>query len=108
MTVAVPHGMIGSGYRSVIPHTPRPSKVHHVRTLARSLLLPGLTALALTATGCSSTPHTGAAEPAGTTSPTPAADGVSQQLDVAAAPQASPRPPPWPVATRRGGPRSPH
>ncbi|MFI8361375.1 hypothetical protein ACIGD1_14540 [Streptomyces sp. NPDC085612] len=58
-----------------------------MRTLARSLLLPGLTALALTATGCSSTPHTGAAEPAGTTSPTPAADGVSQRLDVAAAPQ---------------------
>ncbi|WP_405788651.1 hypothetical protein OG753_14265 [Streptomyces sp. NBC_00029] len=63
-----------------------------MRTLARRLLIPGLTALALTATGCSSSPHTGAA---GSTSPatrTPAADGTSQQLDVAAAPEGSPTP----------------
>lgn len=60
--------------------------------LARRLLLPGLTALALAATGCSSTSHTGAAEPAAPAPLTPSADGTSQQLDVAAAPQGSPTP----------------
>ncbi|WP_327413614.1 hypothetical protein [Streptomyces sp. NBC_01233] len=63
-----------------------------MRMLARRLLLPGLTALALAATGCSSTPHTGAAEPAAPAPLTPSADGASQQLDVAAAPQGSPTP----------------
>ncbi|MEU6313948.1 hypothetical protein [Streptomyces sp. NPDC047014] len=70
-----------------------------MRTLARSLLLPGLTALALTATGCSSSPHTGAAAPAAPASPTPAADGVSQRLEVAAAPQDASTP----AAVARGG-----
>ncbi|MFJ3964090.1 hypothetical protein [Streptomyces sp. NPDC090036] len=63
-----------------------------MRTLARRLLIPGLTALALTATGCSSSPHTGAAGPTSPATRTPAADGTSQQLDVAAAPQGSPTP----------------
>lgn len=63
-----------------------------MRTLARRLLLPGLTTLALTATGCSSTPHTGAAEPAAPVALTPAADGTSQRLEVAAAPQGAPTP----------------
>ncbi|MEU5067320.1 hypothetical protein AB0G95_25165 [Streptomyces virginiae] len=70
-----------------------------MRTLARSLLLPGLTALALTATGCASTSHTGAAEPAAPAPLTPSADGTSQQLDVAAAPQGEPTP----AAVARGG-----
>ncbi len=60
-----------------------------MRTLARRLLIPGLTALALTATGCSSSPHTRAAEPV---TLSPSADGTSQSLDVAAAPQGTPTP----------------
>ncbi|MGZ9930595.1 hypothetical protein ACXNSR_11935 [Streptomyces sp. NC-S4] len=63
-----------------------------MRTLARRLLIPGLTALALTTTGCGSTPHTGAAEPAAPAAVTPSSDGTSQQLDVAAAPQGTPTP----------------
>ncbi|MEU9145988.1 hypothetical protein [Streptomyces sp. NPDC048349] len=62
-----------------------------MRTLARRLLLPGLTTLALTATACSTPAHTGAAPPAGTAATASAADGT-QQLDVAAAPQGSPAP----------------
>ncbi|OKK22275.1 hypothetical protein AMK16_03680 [Streptomyces sp. CB00455] len=64
-----------------------------MRTLARRLLVPCLTALALTATGCSTAAHTGAAgpaAPAGAT--TAAADAGSQRLDVAAAPQGSAAP----------------
>lgn len=60
--------------------------------LARRLLLPGLTTLALTATGCSSTPHTVAADAAAPATLAPAGDGTSQQLDVAAAPQGTPTP----------------
>ncbi|MGI5446993.1 hypothetical protein ACQEVM_14700 [Streptomyces sp. CA-243310] len=63
-----------------------------MRMLARRLLLPGLTTLALAATGCASTTHTGAA--AATAAPAPIAseaDG-SRQLDVAAAPMDSPTP----------------
>ncbi|MGW8782117.1 hypothetical protein ACWGNM_29200 [Streptomyces sp. NPDC055796] len=63
-----------------------------MRMLARRLLLPGLTTLALTATGCSSTPHTGAADAAAPATLAPAGDGTSQQLDVAAAPQGTPTP----------------
>ncbi|MFD4868732.1 hypothetical protein [Streptomyces sp. NPDC058412] len=63
-----------------------------MRMLARRLLLPGLTALALAATGCSSTPHTVASEPAAPATLAPSGDGTSQQLDVAAAPQGSPTP----------------
>ncbi|MFF1371335.1 hypothetical protein OG280_27675 [Streptomyces virginiae] len=63
-----------------------------MRTLARRLLIPGLTALALTATGCGSTSHTGAAEPAAPAAVTPSSDGTSQQLDVAAAPQGTSTP----------------
>jgi hypothetical protein len=61
--------------------------------LARRLVLPGLTTLALAAaTGCSSTPHTTAADPATPASLAPAADGVSQRLDVAAAPEGADTP----------------
>ncbi|MGW7331933.1 hypothetical protein ACWGIU_25755, partial [Streptomyces sp. NPDC054840] len=63
-----------------------------MRTLARRLLIPGLTALALTATGCGSTPHGDAAGPAAPAAVTPSSDGTSQQLDVAAAPQGTPTP----------------
>ncbi|CAM5231267.1 hypothetical protein [Streptomyces avidinii] len=63
-----------------------------MRTLARRVLIPGLTALALAATGCSSTPHAGAADPAAPATLSPSADGTSQQLDVAAAPQGTPTP----------------
>ncbi|MCX4630211.1 hypothetical protein [Streptomyces sp. NBC_01443] len=63
-----------------------------MRMLARRLLLPGLTTLALTATGCSSTPHTVAADAAAPATLAPAGDGTSQQLDVAAAPQGTPTP----------------
>ncbi|MGW6686732.1 hypothetical protein [Streptomyces sp. NPDC054961] len=63
-----------------------------MRMLARRLLLPGLTTLALTATGCSSTPHAGAADAAAPAALAPAGDGPSQQLDVAAAPQGTPTP----------------
>ncbi|MET9883826.1 hypothetical protein ABZZ20_11910 [Streptomyces sp. NPDC006430] len=63
-----------------------------MRTLARRLLIPGVTTLALAATGCSSTPHTSAAEPATPATLAPAADGTSQQLEVAAAPQGTPTP----------------
>ncbi|MET9958519.1 hypothetical protein ABZ128_05425 [Streptomyces sp. NPDC006326] len=59
--------------------------------LARRLLLTGFTTLALTATGCSSATHTGAADPASTATLASAADGT-QQLDVAAAPQGAPAP----------------
>ncbi|MFI8260291.1 MULTISPECIES: hypothetical protein [unclassified Streptomyces] len=63
-----------------------------MRMLARRLLLPGLTTLALTATGCSSTPHAGAADAAAPATLAPSGDGTSQQLDVAAAPQGTPTP----------------
>ncbi|MFD7834838.1 hypothetical protein [Streptomyces sp. NPDC059761] len=63
-----------------------------MRMLARRLLLPGLTTLALTATGCSSTPHTTAADAAAPATLAPSGDGTSQQLDVAAAPQGTPTP----------------
>ncbi|MBT2541590.1 hypothetical protein J7E99_12940 [Streptomyces sp. ISL-44] len=63
-----------------------------MRTLARRLLLPGLTTLALAATGCSSPAHnTGAAAPGSAATTAPAADGT-QQLDVTAAPQGSSAP----------------
>ncbi|MFD8292852.1 hypothetical protein [Streptomyces lavendulae] len=63
-----------------------------MRTLTRRLLLPGLTTLALAATGCSSTPHTGAVAEAGG-SPTTASQGDgTQQLTVDAAPQGSAAP----------------
>ncbi|MFI8500719.1 hypothetical protein ACIGFK_19835 [Streptomyces sp. NPDC085524] len=72
-----------------------------MRTLARRLLLPCLTTLALTATACSSPARTGAAgEPKNpAASASAAADG--QQLDVAAAPQGSPTP--TAVARARAG-----
>ncbi|MGW7103916.1 hypothetical protein [Streptomyces sp. NPDC054838] len=57
-----------------------------MRKLARRLLLPGLTTLALTATGCSSAGHTAAADAASPAVLGPVADGT-RQLDVAAAPQ---------------------
>ncbi|MFE2880389.1 hypothetical protein ACFXG6_22070 [Streptomyces roseus] len=63
-----------------------------MRMLARRLLLPGLTTLALTATGCASTPHAGAAAAAAPAALAPTGDGTSQQLDVAAAPQGAPTP----------------
>ncbi|MFB7058067.1 hypothetical protein ACFCXT_33700 [Streptomyces vinaceus] len=63
-----------------------------MRMLARRLLLPGITTLALTATGCSSAPHTGAADAAAPATLAPAGDGTSQQLDVAAAPEGTPTP----------------
>ncbi|MGR4880146.1 hypothetical protein ACIPUC_12010 [Streptomyces sp. LARHCF249] len=62
-----------------------------MRTLARRLLLPGLTALALATTGCSSPAHTGAAAPGAAAGTASAADGT-RQLDVAAAPQGSAAP----------------
>ncbi|MDJ0384770.1 hypothetical protein [Streptomyces sp. G-G2] len=62
-----------------------------MRMLARRLLLPGLTTLALTATGCSTATPTGAAAPTPATAPSPAADGA-QRLEVAAAPQGAPAP----------------
>ncbi|MFG2146147.1 hypothetical protein ACGFRG_18355 [Streptomyces sp. NPDC048696] len=61
-----------------------------MRILTRRLLVPGLTALALAATGCSSSSHTGAAAPAGATTTASADD--TQQLDVAAAPLESSAP----------------
>lgn len=64
----------------------------HVRMLARRLLLPGLTTLALTTTGCSSAPHTGAADAASPAAVAPAGEGTSRQLDVAPAPQGTPTP----------------
>ncbi|MFJ3170466.1 hypothetical protein ACIPJK_06740 [Streptomyces roseus] len=63
-----------------------------MRMLARRLLLPGLTTLALTATGCASTTHTDAAAAAAPAPLAPAGDGTSQQLDVAAAPEGTPTP----------------
>ncbi|MFJ4779148.1 hypothetical protein [Streptomyces sp. NPDC088762] len=63
-----------------------------MRTLARRLLLPGLTTLALAATGCSSTAHTGASDAAAPSPLAATADGTSQRLDVAAAPQGTPTP----------------
>ncbi|MFD7630001.1 hypothetical protein ACFV7Q_28945 [Streptomyces sp. NPDC059851] len=62
-----------------------------MRMLARRFLLPGITTLALTVTGCSSATHTGAAAPTDPANPTPVADGT-QQLEVAAAPQGAPAP----------------
>ncbi|MEU9303430.1 hypothetical protein [Streptomyces sp. NPDC048269] len=63
-----------------------------MRTLARRLLLPGLTTLALAATGCSSATHTNTAdEPRNPATSASATDGT-QQLDVAAAPQGSATP----------------
>ncbi|MFD9337399.1 hypothetical protein ACFWBF_23785 [Streptomyces sp. NPDC060028] len=60
-------------------------------TLTTRLLLPGLTTLALAATGCSSVAHTNAAEPGSPAPLTSTADGT-RQLEVAAAPQGSPAP----------------
>ncbi|WP_284581441.1 hypothetical protein [Streptomyces sp. 2P-4] len=63
-----------------------------MRILARRLLLPGLTTLALTATGCSSAPQPPAAPPTSLglpAAPAPVADGT-RQLEVAAAPQDEP------------------
>ncbi|MFD9483982.1 hypothetical protein [Streptomyces sp. NPDC059991] len=57
-----------------------------MRTFTTRLLVPGLAALALAATGCSSTGHSSAAQP-GSTATTAAAADDTQQLDVAAAPQ---------------------
>ncbi|MFD0265066.1 hypothetical protein ACFVGY_00510 [Streptomyces sp. NPDC127106] len=62
-----------------------------MRMLARRFLLPGITTLALTVTGCSTATHTGAAAPTDPANPTPVADGT-QQLEVAAAPQGAPAP----------------
>ncbi|MEV6951106.1 hypothetical protein [Streptomyces sp. NPDC051183] len=62
-----------------------------MRTFATRLLLPGLTTLALAATGCASTAHTNAAEPGSPATLAPTAEGT-QQLDVAAAPQGAPTP----------------
>ncbi|RSS79105.1 hypothetical protein [Streptomyces sp. WAC06614] len=73
-----------------------------MRTLARRLLLPGLTALALTATGCASTAPTGAA-PANTTAAPSPGDGT-ERLDVAAAPQGGDGPTPLArVGAGKGG-----
>lgn len=63
-----------------------------MRTLTRRLLLPGLTTLALAATGCSSPAHTGAAATPGTAATTTSPANGTQQLDVAAAPPGSPAP----------------
>ncbi|MFJ3877693.1 hypothetical protein ACIPW5_09575 [Streptomyces sp. NPDC090077] len=57
-----------------------------MRTLARRLLLPGLTALALTTAGCASPTPTSAAGP-GSPAALPAASDGTQRLDVDAAPQ---------------------
>ncbi|MFG2873577.1 hypothetical protein ACGFYU_00845 [Streptomyces sp. NPDC048337] len=58
-----------------------------MRTLARRLLLPGLTTLALAATGCSSTAPTGATGGPERPAASASATAGTQQLDVAAAPQ---------------------
>ncbi|MFC9294130.1 hypothetical protein ACFTWH_04985 [Streptomyces sp. NPDC057011] len=63
-----------------------------MRTLARRLLLPGLTALALAATGCSSTAHTGTADDPKDPAVSASTTAGAQQLDVAAAPQGSATP----------------
>ncbi|MFD8985509.1 hypothetical protein, partial [Streptomyces sp. NPDC059564] len=63
-----------------------------MRMLTRRLLLPGLTTLTLAATGCSTTPHTGAAGEAGPAAAASQADGSTRQLDVDAAPQGSSAP----------------
>ncbi|MFD8638226.1 hypothetical protein ACFV17_39780, partial [Streptomyces sp. NPDC059656] len=72
-----------------------------MRTLARRLLLPCLTTLALTATACSSPTHTGSADqpknPTASAS-TSAGDG---RLDVASAPEGSAAP--TAVARARAG-----
>lgn len=57
-----------------------------MRTFTTRLLVPGLATLALAATGCSSTGHSGAAQP-GSTATLAAAPDDTRQLDVAAAPQ---------------------
>ncbi|MFD9793151.1 hypothetical protein ACFWXK_19595 [Streptomyces sp. NPDC059070] len=76
-----------------------------MRMLSRRLLLPGLTALALAATGCSSTGHTTAAQPGSTATTAAPADDAQRQLDVAAAPQGSTAPTSVARArTGRGGP----
>ncbi|MEV7723497.1 hypothetical protein AB0P15_02035 [Streptomyces sp. NPDC087917] len=65
-----------------------------MRTLARRLLLPGLTTLALAATGCSSPGHTAATGTGGadgSATAAPAADGP-RRLDVDPAPQGSSAP----------------
>ncbi|MFF4183690.1 hypothetical protein ACFYZ9_10920 [Streptomyces sp. NPDC001691] len=71
-----------------------------MRTLTRRLLLPGLTALALAGTGCSSPGHPAAAGPEGASSPAATVDGA-QQLEVNAAPQGSAAP--TPLARTRSG-----
>ncbi|MEU3727719.1 hypothetical protein, partial [Streptomyces sp. NPDC031705] len=71
-----------------------------MRTLARRLLVPGLTTLALAAAGCSSPAPTTAAGPGSPAALAPAADGT-RQLDVDAAPQGSSAP--TPIARTRGG-----
>ncbi|MFI6051191.1 hypothetical protein ACIBCO_14015 [Streptomyces violascens] len=71
-----------------------------MRMLTRRLLLPGLTALALAGTGCSSPGHSAAAGPGSAATPSAAADGT-QQLDVNAAPQGSAAP--TPLARTRTG-----
>ncbi|MFE9634587.1 hypothetical protein [Streptomyces sp. NPDC006463] len=72
-----------------------------MRTLARRLLIPGLTTLALAATGCSSTPHTTAADGAKTPTASASTAEGAEQLDVAAAPQGSAAP--TAVARARSG-----
>ncbi|OAR23660.1 hypothetical protein A8W25_14120 [Streptomyces sp. ERV7] len=58
-----------------------------MRTFTTRLLVPGLATLALAATGCSSSGHSGAAAQPGSTATTAAAADGTRQLDVAAAPQ---------------------
>ncbi|MGW1867220.1 hypothetical protein ACWCPS_16845 [Streptomyces mauvecolor] len=71
-----------------------------MRMLTRRLLLPGLTALALAGTGCSSPGHGAAAGPGSAATPAATSDGT-QQLDVNAAPQGSAAP--TPLARTRTG-----
>ncbi|MGE7387923.1 hypothetical protein ACQKM2_20845 [Streptomyces sp. NPDC004126] len=71
-----------------------------MRTLARRLLLPGLTALALTTAGCSSPAPVNTAGP-GSPAALPSASDGTQRLDVDAAPQGSAAP--SAIARTRGG-----
>ncbi|GLX21605.1 hypothetical protein [Streptomyces lavendulae] len=71
-----------------------------MRTLARRLLLPGLTALALTTAGCSSPAPVNTAGP-GSPAALPSASDGTQRLDVDAAPQGAAAP--SPIARTRGG-----
>ncbi|MFD7334402.1 hypothetical protein ACFV98_00140 [Streptomyces violascens] len=71
-----------------------------MRMLTRRLLLPGLTALALAGTGCSSPGHSAAAGPGSAATPAATSDGT-HQLDVNAAPQGSAAP--TPLARTRTG-----